>query len=181
MKRMTTKEILAESFLELTETKRIDKIRVSDIASNCGMTAPTFYNHFRDKYDLIVWVYMRDVEPFLSRIGESGHEWKDILREAAGYYWNNKGFVINALIHTSGQDAFLALVHKYNTDYMVAAVRKKIMTEHLTDEITGLIKVYVYGTANLMLEWLLGLNSYSEEQIVEIWYNSLPEMLREYY
>ena len=49
MKRKTTKEILAESFLELAENKRIDKIRVSDITSNCGMTAPTFYNHFKDK------------------------------------------------------------------------------------------------------------------------------------
>ena len=52
MKRMSTKDILAESFLELTQTKRIDKIRVSDITRNCGMSAPTFYNHFKDKYDI---------------------------------------------------------------------------------------------------------------------------------
>jgi len=49
MKRKTTKDILAESFLELAETKRIDKIRISDITDNCGMSPPTFYNHFRDK------------------------------------------------------------------------------------------------------------------------------------
>ncbi len=44
----------------------------------------------------------------------------------------------------------------------------------------GLIKVYVYGIVNLMLEWLLGQNSYSAEQIVDIWDKSLPEPLRKY-
>jgi AcrR family transcriptional regulator len=50
--RKTTKEILAESFLELAETKRIDKITITEITDNCGMSQPTFYNHFKDKYDL---------------------------------------------------------------------------------------------------------------------------------
>ena len=57
MKRKTTKEILAESFLELAQKKRIDKITITDITDNCGMSQPTFYNHFKDKYDLIVWIY----------------------------------------------------------------------------------------------------------------------------
>ena len=180
MKRKTTKDILAESFLELAETKRIDKIRVSDITDNCGLSAPTFYNHFKDKYDLIVWIYVRDVKPILSKIGSDDHDWKNTLCEAAEYYRSNKEFVINALKHTSGHDAFLFLVQKINTEHMVTAVRKRLMTEHLSDKIMGLIKVYVYGTVNLMLEWLLGENSYTAEQIVDIWDKSLPELLRQY-
>ncbi|MBR1752414.1 MAG: TetR/AcrR family transcriptional regulator C-terminal domain-containing protein [Ruminococcus sp.] len=180
MKRKTTKDILAESFLELSESNRIDKIRISDITDNCGMSAPTFYNHFKDKYDIMVWIYVRDVKPIISKIGDAEHDWKSTLFEAAEYYWNNKGFVVNALKHTSGHDAFLFLVQKINTEHMVAAVRKRLMTEHLSDEIMGLIKVYVYGTVNLMLEWLLGKNGYTAEQIVDIWDKSLPELLRQY-
>ena len=55
MKRKTTKEILSESFQELAAEMRIDKITITEITSNCGMSQPTFYNHFKDKYDLIVW------------------------------------------------------------------------------------------------------------------------------
>lgn len=62
MKRKTTKDILAESFLELINEKRISKITINDITSNFGMTPPTFYNYFKDKYDLIVWIYVRGVE-----------------------------------------------------------------------------------------------------------------------
>ncbi|MBQ3842671.1 MAG: TetR family transcriptional regulator, partial [Ruminiclostridium sp.] len=57
MIRRTTKDILAESFQELAQKKRIDKITITGITNNCGMSQPTFYNHFKDKYDLIVWIY----------------------------------------------------------------------------------------------------------------------------
>lgn len=63
---------------------------------------------------------------------------------------------------------------------MVAGVRKRLMTEHISDEIMGLIKVYVYGTVNLMLEWLLGQSKYTADQIVEIWDKSLSEQLKPY-
>lgn len=180
MKRMTTKEILAGSFLELAGTKRIDKIRISDITDNCGMTPPTFYNHFKDKYDLMVWIYVRDVKPVISQIGDGDHDWTDTLHEAAQYYWKNKEFVVNALKHTSGHDSFMLSVQRINTEQMVSAVRKRLLTEHLSDEIMGLIKVYVYGTVNIMLEWLVGQNDYTIEQIVDIWDKSLPELLRQY-
>ena len=68
MKRRTTKELLAESFLELVQTKRIDKITITDITNNCGMSQPTFYNHFKDKYDMIVWIYTNHVREIMCKI-----------------------------------------------------------------------------------------------------------------
>ena len=46
MKRMTTKELLAESFKELTTAKAINKITIANITDNCGMAQTTFYRHF---------------------------------------------------------------------------------------------------------------------------------------
>ncbi len=180
MKRKTTKDILAESFLELINEKNISKITINDITSNCGMTSPTFYNYFKDKYDLIVWIYVRGVESVISKIGADGYVWIEILREMASYYWDNKGFVVNALRHTSGHDSFLFLMQKINAEYIGKAVRKKLMTEHLPDEITGLIRVYVCGTIGIMTDWLVGENTLMLEQIVNIWNKSLPEPLRQY-
>ena len=55
MKRKTAKELLAESFRELTEPKSIDRITVQDIVDNCGYSPAMFYRHYKDKYDLIAW------------------------------------------------------------------------------------------------------------------------------
>ena len=60
MKRKTAKEILSDSFRELAETKSVDKITVRDITENCGYSPATFYRQFKDKYDLVEWIYDYD-------------------------------------------------------------------------------------------------------------------------
>lgn len=41
MQRKTAKQILAESFREVAQTKSIDKITVKDITENCGYSSAT--------------------------------------------------------------------------------------------------------------------------------------------
>ena len=180
LKRKTTKEILAESFQELAANKRIDKITITEITSNCGMSQPTFYNHFKDKYDLIVWIYIHESNEIMSKIGDSGYSWRDTLLDGARYFAANREYIINALRHTGGQDSFLRYLQKVNSELMLTEVRKKLMTEYIPDEIYGMIKVYVYGTVNHMMEWLMGNMSLSPEKVAEIWEHSLPEPLKQY-
>lgn len=180
MKRKTTKEILAESFLELAETKRIDKITITEITDNCGMSQPTFYNHFKDKYDLIVWIQLLSSNSVMCKIGRDGYEWRDTLLDGANGFYENRDFVLNALRHTSGQDSFIENLRRINIDLLKYEVRKKLMTEYIPDEIMGMIKVYVFGTVQYMLEWLLSDMHLSPEQVAEIWEKSLPEPLKQY-
>ena len=70
IRRQTTKELIAESLKELFTQKTADKITVKEIARNCGITPATFYNHFRDKYDLIVWIYAEPVKNIVCQMGK---------------------------------------------------------------------------------------------------------------
>ena len=142
MKRKTTKDLLAESFLELAETKRIDKIRVSDITENCGMSPPTFYNHFKDKYDIIVWIHTQRVNEIMNKIGENTYVWRDTLLDGAKYFYDNRQFLVNALKHTSGQDSFVEYVRKLNIDLVSGEIPKKLMTEQIPAEILSVLKIY---------------------------------------
>jgi len=54
------------------------------------------------------------------------------------------------------------------------------MTEHIPDEILGMIKIYVYGTVQFMLEWMLSDVHLSPEQVADIWEKSLPQSLKPY-
>ena len=180
MKRKTTKEILAESFQELAANKRIDKITITEITNNCGMSQPTFYNHFKDKYDLIVWIYIHESNEIMSKIGSDGYSWSDTLLDGARYFAEKRDYFINALRHTSGHDSFMLYVQKVNSELMLTEVRKKLMTEYIPDEIYGMIKVYVYGTVHHMLDWLMGDMVLPPEKVAEIWEHSLPEPLKQY-
>lgn len=180
MIRKTTKDILAESFLELASDRRIDKMTVTMITDNCGMSQPTFYNHFRDKYDLIVWIYDRHMGEIAGRIGRDGYVWRDCLSDVAAYYCENRDFIVNAIKNTSGQDSFLEYIRKRNTAFMKAEVRKKLMTEYIPEEIMGCIRIYVYGTVQYMKDWLTGDMRQRPEQVAGIWERSLPEALKKY-
>lgn len=180
MKRKTTKEILAKSFLELARKKRIDKITITEITNNCIMSQPTFYNHFKDKYDLIVWIYISHVSEIMGKIDNKTFLWKDCLLSAALYYSENCKFIKNALEHTSGQDSFIENVQRINTEFLKAEVQKNLMTEYIPNTTMGIIKVYSYGIVQFMIEWLLGDMNLSPEQVADIWDKSLPEQLRKY-
>ena len=67
--RKSTKELLAESLKELSRFKTADKITIKELTKNCGLTPPTFYNNFRDKYDLMAWIYNRKVEASIKNFG----------------------------------------------------------------------------------------------------------------
>lgn len=40
--------------------KSIDKIRVTEICKAVDIERPTFYYHFKDKYDLMAWMFCTD-------------------------------------------------------------------------------------------------------------------------
>ena len=52
---------IAESFVALTEGKPPEKISVSDIIARAGKNRKTFYYHFGDKEQLVVWLFRYDL------------------------------------------------------------------------------------------------------------------------
>lgn len=48
---------LANAMKELLVHTPVDKITVKQIVDQCDVTRPTFYRHFKDKYDLINWYF----------------------------------------------------------------------------------------------------------------------------
>lgn len=53
-----------ESAAELLSQGGVDSVSVVDIANSAGVSTRTFYNHFRDKYDLFLHLYTSDLERF---------------------------------------------------------------------------------------------------------------------
>lgn len=51
------KSIIGDAFLHLCRQHSISKLTIRDIQEASGVSRQTFYNHFKDKYDLIRYVY----------------------------------------------------------------------------------------------------------------------------
>lgn len=52
-----TKRALAASLKELMAEQPFDKINVAQICQRCNMNRKSFYYHFKDKYDLVNWIF----------------------------------------------------------------------------------------------------------------------------
>ena len=57
-----TKLWIASKMKKLMERKPISKIRVSEICRLAEIERSTFYYHFKDKYDLVAWIFYYSAE-----------------------------------------------------------------------------------------------------------------------
>lgn len=178
MKRKTAKEILAESFRELAANKSFDKITVRDITGNCGYSPATFYRQFKDKYDLIAWEYAVRTEEILDRAGAGSGEWKQTLLDTAYRYRDEKDYLANLLLHTSGHDSFVQYMTEINTRELTRFIKRITSSAHMDRKMEMYIRLYCMGTVCLSCEWILGKYTVSPEEMAEIYENAVPAPLQ---
>ena len=180
MKKNTTKELLAGSFLELAEKVPINKITIANIADNCGVTQPTFYRYFKDKYDMIAWIYAREAGKNISKVGMDGYVWKDTFLDGMRFYDENRKFMVNALKHTSGRDSFLLQMSDMNIRFIENEIKKKLDVSECPQDLSAIVKMFCYGTNQFLYDWLIEKSDLSYEQVADLMEKSIPQVLRPY-
>lgn len=122
-----TKRVLADSIKKLMEQRPLAKISVGDIVEECGLNRNSFYYHFKDKYDLVNWIFYTDVINRLKLDNVlTGSVW-ELIDTISHYFYENKSFYMNAL-SVSGQNSFA----EYYIDIIKQIVRARL-GESLTD------------------------------------------------
>ncbi|MEE8885467.1 MAG: TetR/AcrR family transcriptional regulator C-terminal domain-containing protein [Eubacteriales bacterium] len=98
-----TKKALADSMKKLMKKKPFDKISVIDICEGCGMNRKSFYYHFKDKYDLVNWIFYTD---FIKTVSDRHFEkgW-DLLTATVEMFSKDRDFYKSAL-EITGQNSF---------------------------------------------------------------------------
>lgn len=114
-----TKRALSQALKDLLMTENFDKISVGSICEKCGMNRKSFYYHFKDKYDLVNWIYYTE---FLSVIHENETLTRfQLLEEICTFFYENRLFY---------QKTFLSVGQNSFTDYF-SDVLKSIVTEDI--------------------------------------------------
>ncbi len=98
-----TKNALAASMKKLMAEMPFSKISVGDICEACGMNRKSFYYHFKDKYDLVNWIFETDFIDVV-RLSEYSIGW-DLLEDICRYFYRERVFYRNAL-RITGQNSF---------------------------------------------------------------------------
>lgn len=163
-----TKQALIASFKKLLETEPFDKITISDITNDCGLSRQTFYYHFRDIFDMIRWIYNSES---LNEIGGRGGygTWQDKIRELFDYTLNNKSLILGTFNSKCRND----LVGYY----MDVSIRKiSDIVEMKSDgdiaekDKKFIASVYAYAFVGIMVDWISdGMKESSEEMVDRVY------------
>lgn len=155
-----TKNALASAMKELMATEPFAKISVSDICDKCYMNRKSFYYHFRDKYDLVNWIFYTEFLG-LVRVDPQANSWA-IIEGMCAYFYQNRAFYVNAL-KVTGQDSF--------REYF-AVLMKPILTAYYNEvfedsEHREFFAVFYTDAFLLAIERWLNEEKYTAEEFVE--------------
>ena len=89
-----TKYALENSLKNLLLQKPLDKITISDITDDCGISRMTFYYHFKDIYDLVEWSCFEDARKALQE-NKTYETWQQDYLQIFEEVKKNKPFIMN--------------------------------------------------------------------------------------
>ncbi|MBO7710573.1 MAG: TetR family transcriptional regulator [Lachnospiraceae bacterium] len=166
-----TKLWIADKMKELMKRKPIDKIRITEICQSAEIERSTFYYHFKDKYDLVAWIF------FYSATDVNLLD----LHEAANHIRQMKNDILfykNAYEDHS-QNALWQSMLEYFVDGYTKIAKAKLKTDTLDAQLAFSIRLYCYGGIWMSKEWILQDNITSAETIIQMMFQSMPQSLRD--
>lgn len=180
-KSQRTKEALAESYRALLSERPTSKISIADITRGCGVSTPTFYNHFSDRYALTVWMYVSDGSRIMEECRISGKDWRETLLESIRYYADNRDFILNALVHMGGKTQFMSIMEETNIELLNEMVRSKLEgNDTIPADVVELIKIYCLGNTRYIYNWLIADDPLPPESVADLFMDCIPFKLRHY-
>ena len=146
-----TKQALADCLKKLMVEKAFNKIRVDDIVSGCGLTRQSFYYHFKDKYDLMNWIYYTETARFMAPY-ETLEHWTDGLKDLCCYMQHNRAFYKNAL-NTVGQNSFPEYLNHYISAVTISVIEGMLDAEYDQEKWDFLVSFFSTAFVAFIVRW----------------------------
>lgn len=171
-----TNNLLADSLRSLIEVKSIDKISIKEITDGCGLNRQTFYYHFKDIYDLVHWIFFKNLEQMVAGSREID-SWEGILR-----------YVLETL--DGDRHYYMAIYGSTNfptmrvdfMEYVSTAIQKRMDPEFdelgLDDVYRGFLsRLYSLVLLEFVEKWHKGYSYSTMEQFIENFSRVIEEQM----
>ena len=168
-----TKSMFADTLVEMLKDMPLEKVRVTRLCERCGATPPTFYYYFRDKYELVVWIFLQDVAAVYSvrKSDGSAKGLGRIIRQIK----KKKTFYQKAFTDQS-QNSLSEYAQAFIIRYYKEAIRHDAGKEPTPEQLFA-IKYHMYGILGMFREWLYGQDTSFEEMSQQL-YDRMPDFLK---
>lgn len=156
-----TRRALASALRELMMETPFSRINIADICQRCDMNRKSFYYHFKDKYDLLNWIYDTQFEA-IAKKRENAEAW-ELFADLVKHLHANREFYKRAM-DVKGQNSF--------SDHFRELMRPVIacrLAEVAPGKDIGEVQVNFYtdGAIGAIERWLVDKDAVSPERLLE--------------
>lgn len=151
---MKTRQILIDSLKELLETNRFEAITIQNIIDKAGVSRPTFYKYFENKYDLAAKIFSDSItKEFLMQYHEDNYfEFQSVVFR---FIYENQKY-IRKLFGTTGQESFPNFLTKYITESYLQHGKERFGITEFTAE-------QLFKTDAAANQWVFCIGKWVEE------------------
>lgn len=161
----TTKRALEESLKTLLLKKPLNKITISDITQEAGISRMTFYYHFQDIYELVEWSCREDAKKALK--GKRTYDtWQEGMLNIFKAVLENKPFITN-VYHSVSRERIEEYLYVLVYDLLYGVVKELSEGREVpVKDQESIAHFYKYAFVGLMLDWIKGGMKESPEKLV---------------
>lgn len=148
-----TKFMIARGRKQLLETKSFTDITIGDIARHCKMSRNTFYYHFKDKYDVINWIFYTEITPIIGDTA-SIERWGSGMRALCHYMQENRMFYMN-VVRFEGQNSLSGCLMEFYENLVQNIIFNANGDRVLSpQQIKMISRFYAHGMSGVLLDWM---------------------------
>lgn len=148
-----TKRAIADAMKRLMQNEPLAKISIGDITKACGVTRNSFYYHFKDKFDLVNWIFYTELTQAVSTdegAALDATSWT-LIEGICTYFYENKRFYQNALTIT-GQNSFVEYFEELLGKWIVAKTEEWYAADENRD---FFVLFFANAFVSAIVRWLM--------------------------
>ena len=169
VERLSIPELIEKSTIDLLQTKTIDEITVTQIAKNCGITTRTFYNHFRDKNEVVSTIYTNEMRKHMDC---SIPEWYGYMTD---FFTSMTPFFEHSLCY-AGQNSLSEAIIALEWEKLIPHIKSEVRNDEAELKKTIIaIEYMLYGNLGSLLNCYVSKKANYQEKYLLSVYNSTWE------
>ncbi|MCD7833472.1 MAG: TetR/AcrR family transcriptional regulator [Lachnospiraceae bacterium] len=148
-----TKTELREALKKLLQNRSLDKITITDLTEECGISRMAFYYHFKDIYDLMEWMCIEEVSDALQN-KKTYDTWTEGLSQIFDAIYENKSLVMHAYRSIS-RERIEHFLFQVTQDLIMGVVEEKAAGLDVSQKDKEFIaNFYKYSFVGIILDWI---------------------------
>ena len=178
-KGLLVKRLLVETIEDFLMRDKVEEITVNDIIEGAGVSRTTFYRYFRDKYDLINYIYTNKMNELLRRY-DSYKDSYTITYEILKFVSEKREIFLKILSYT-GQNSFMDFYVNTWIEEDTKMLKELLGVETLSAEDKYLINYNAIGWSSTMVRWILNGCQEDPKELITILDALTPKKMLHYY